>query len=268
MYENSFLQALFLGIVEGVTEFLPVSSTGHLIIAGDLIGFVGVPGRIFEVVIQLGAILAICVLYRQRLTAVALGVGSDPVARHFVLVILVALIPAGVLGLLFHDFIVSVLFSPYVVCTTLIVGGIAIVAIERLDIEPKVHSIDMLDRRTALKIGFFQCLALVPGVSRSGATILGSLVVGVERKTAAEFSFFLAIPVMIGASAVNLWGNRGLIETDHMLIIATGFAAAFVAALVVVQWLVNFVSSHGYTAFGWYRIVFGSLLLTYFLMRA
>ena len=267
MIEHSFLQALILGVVEGISEFLPISSTGHLIIVGDLIGFSSMPGKVFEVVIQLGAILAICVLYRERLFRVVLDAPRDPAARNFIGAILVALIPAGLLGVLFHDFIVEVLFSPYVVCTTLILGGIAIVIIERLHLEARIASIEMLPMRTALKIGLFQCMALVPGVSRSGATILGALLVGVERKTAAEFSFFLAIPVMLGASAINLHETWDLIQPEHVYIIAAGFVAAFLSALVVVQWLLNFVSNHGYTIFGWYRIVFGLLLLAFFLLR-
>ncbi|MBO6678811.1 undecaprenyl-diphosphate phosphatase [Parvibaculum sp.] len=268
MIEQSFLQALILGIVEGVSEFLPISSTGHLIVMGDLIGFSGMPGKVFEVVIQLGAILAICVLYRQRLTRVALDARHDPSARNFIAAILVAIVPAGLVGVLYHDFIINVLFSPYVVCTTLILGGIAIIVIERLNLETNITSIETLSLRTALKIGLFQCLALVPGVSRSGATILGALLVGVERKTAAEFSFFLAIPVMLGASTINLWESWDLIDMSHAYIIAVGFAAAFVSALFVVQWLLNFVSNHGYTVFGWYRIAFGSLMLAYFLLRS
>lgn len=268
MNEHSFLQAVILGIVEGVAEFLPISSTGHLIVVGDLIGFSSMPGKAFEVVIQLGAIMAICVLYRARLTNVLLDARHDRGARNFIGAILVALLPAGLLGVLYHDFIVEVLFSPYVVCATLILGGIAIIIVERLQLEARVTSVETLSMRTALKIGLFQCLALVPGVSRSGATILGALLVGVERKTAAEFSFFLAIPVMLGASAVNLRETWHLIDLDHATIIATGFTAAFVSALLVVRWLVNFVSHHGFTVFGWYRIVFGSALLTYFLLRA
>lgn len=267
MIEHSFLQALILGVVEGISEFLPISSTGHLIIVGDLIGFSSMPGKVFEVVIQLGAILAICVLYRERLFRVVLDAPRDPAARNFIGAILVALIPAGLLGVLFHDFIVEVLFSPYVVCTTLILGGIAIVIIERLHLEARIASIEVLPMRTALKIGLFQCMALVPGVSRSGATILGALLVGVERKTAAEFSFFLAIPVMLGASAINLHETWDLIQPEHVYIITAGFVAAFLSALVVVQWLLNFVSNHGYTIFGWYRIVFGLLLLAFFLLR-
>ncbi len=261
------MQALILGVVEGVSEFLPISSTGHLIVVGQLIGFSSMPGKVFKVVIQLGAILAICVLYWRRLLHVVLDARRDPAARSFIGAILVAMIPAGLLGVLFHDFIINVLFSPYVVCTTLILGGIAIIVIERLHLETHFTSIETLPMKTALKIGLFQCMALVPGVSRSGATILGALLVGVERKTAAEFSFFLAIPVMLGASAINLIETWDLIQPSHAYLIATGFIAAFLSALVVVQWLLNFVSNHGYTIFGWYRIVFGCLLLVYFMAR-
>ena len=268
MLENSFLQALLLGIVEGVTEFLPVSSTGHLVVAGDLLGFNSVPGEVFETSIQIGAILAICTLYRERLNAVVRGTFTgDPSAHNFVKTIVIATLPMIVLGAIFYDFIVDVLFSPYVVSEAFILGGIAIIVVERLNIEERVASIEAFTLGTAMKIGAFQCLALVPGMSRAGATILGSLLVGVERKTAAEFSFFLAVPVIIGATVFDLWGNRTLINSSHLPILATGFVAAFLSALVVVRWFVGFVSRHGFSAFGWYRIVFGSLLLVYYLTR-
>ncbi|ABS62741.1 putative undecaprenol kinase [Parvibaculum lavamentivorans DS-1] len=264
MNDPNFLHAIILGIVEGVSEFLPISSTGHLIIVGELLGFSSVPGKVFEVVIQLGAILAICVLYSGRLTRVLRDAPRDAGARNFIGAIFVALIPAGLLGVLYHDFILEVLFTPYVVCAALITGGIAIVVVERLHLEPRITSVEAFSMRTALKIGLFQCIALVPGVSRSGATILGALLVGVERKTAAEFSFFLAIPVMLGASVVSLRDTWQLISMDDLHLIAAGFIAAFISALLVVKWLVSFVSSHGFTVFGWYRILFGSLLLIYF----
>lgn len=268
MPENSFLQALLLGIVEGVTEFLPVSSTGHLIVVGDLLGFDGVPGEVFETSIQIGAIMAICMLYKERLGAVVRGIFTgDPMARTFVTSILLATLPMIVLGAAFYDFIVGVLFSPYVVAAAFIVGGAAIVVIERMQIEERVGSIEAFTPLTAIKIGTFQCLALIPGMSRAGATIIGSLIAGVERKTAAEFSFFLAIPVIVGATVLDLWGNRALINGAHLPILAIGFAAAFVSALVVVRWFVGFVSRHGFAVFGWYRIVFGSLLFVYFLTR-
>jgi len=269
MPETSFLQALFLGIIEGVTEFLPVSSTGHLIIAGELIGFDSVPGEVFETTVQIGAILAICTLYRERLTSVSRGLLSgDAGARSFLTSILIATLPMVFLGVLFYDFIVGVLFSPYVVSVAFIVGGIAIIVIERLDIDQRIESIEAITPVTAVKIGIFQCLALIPGMSRAGATIIGSLLVGVERKTAAEFSFFLAIPVIVGATIVDLWGNRALLDGAHVPVLAIGFVAAFLSALVVVSWFVGFVSRHGFSAFGWYRIALGSLLLVYFLMQA
>lgn len=258
------LQAVFLGIVEGVTEFIPVSSTGHLIIAGDLIGFSGPLATVFDVVIQLGAILAICVLYARRLLAVAFGLTSDPAARHFAMAIVIAFIPAAVLGFLLHDFIKEALFTPLVVCASLVVGGIAILAVERWQPDHHIARIEDLSPLTSLKIGFFQCLAMIPGVSRSGATILGALTLGVERKTAAEFSFFLAIPTMLGASALDMWKSRHLLNPDDTAVIAVGFVAAFLSAIVVVRWLVSFVGRHSFAIFGWYRIVFGALLAVYF----
>lgn len=260
------LQAVFLGIVEGVTEFLPVSSTGHLIIAGDFIGFSGPLATVFEVVIQLGAILAICVLYAHRLMNVVFGLADDPAARHFAIAIIIAFLPAAFFGFLLHDFIKAVLFSPTVVCASLILGGIAILAIERWRPQPHYAAIEELTPATSLKIGLFQCLAMVPGVSRSGATILGALLLGVERKTAAEFSFFLAIPTMLGATVLDLWKSRHLLNADDSAVIGIGFVAAFISAIFVVRWLVAFVSRHSFVVFGWYRIIFGAALASYFFL--
>lgn len=257
-------QAIFLGIVEGVTEFLPVSSTGHLIIAGQLIGF---ENTVFDVVIQLGAIIAICVLYARRLFGVAFGLTSDPAARHFALAVVIAFIPSAVLGLIFHEFIKS-LFSPMVVCASLVLGGIAILLIEKWKPATRIIDVENLTPRTSFQIGLFQCLAMVPGVSRSGATILGAVMLGVERKTAAEFSFFLAIPTMLGATVVELWKARDVLNPDDTAIIAVGFVAAFVSAIFVVRWLVEFVSHHGFAIFGWYRIIFGTLLAGFFYWSA
>ena len=265
MIDHTFWQAIILGIVEGVTEFLPISSTGHLIIAGDLLGFEGPLAKVFEVVIQLGAILAICVLYFRRLLNVLLGLTSDPAAQRFAMAIIVAFLPAAVIGLALHDFIKEVLFSPYVVCATLILGGVAIILIERYDYDGHIKAVEELTFTKSLQIGFFQCLAMIPGVSRSGATILGALLIGVDRKTAAEFSFFLAIPTMLGATAVDLWKVRDSLSADQASIIAVGFVAAFISAIIVVKWLVSFISRHDFTVFGWYRIIFGGLLLAYFL---
>lgn len=264
---ESFLAALFLGFVEGVTEYLPVSSTGHLIVVIDLMGFVGPPGKIFEIVIQVGAVLAVCVLYFRKLFGVLVDLPRDPGARRFVIAIVLAFIPAAILGVLFHDFIKNVLFTPAVVATTLILGGFAILAIERLKPEPRVYEIERMSLPLALGIGLMQCLALVPGVSRSGATILGALLLGVERKTAAEFSFFLAIPTLMGASVYDLWKNRDGLTSDGALLIAVGFVASFVFAMIVVKWLVGFVSRHGFAPFAWYRIAFGTLLAVILLLR-
>lgn len=257
-------QAVFLGIVEGVTEFLPISSTGHLIIAGRLIGFSGATADVFEVVIQLGAIMAICVLYARKLLGAVFGLGHDEGARRFAIAVIVAFLPAAVLGFLLHDFIKNVLFSPLVVCASLVLGGIAILAIERWKPAPHIAEVENLKPMTAFQIGLFQCVSMIPGVSRSGATILGALLLGVERKTAAEFSFFLAIPTMFGATVLDLWKSRALLNSDDTAIIATGFVAAFISAVVVVRWLVSFVSHHGFSVFGWYRIIFGTLLAGYF----
>ncbi len=269
MSESTFLQALILGIVEGVTEFLPVSSTGHLVIAGDMLGFKAIPGEVFETSVQVGAILAICTLYHERIRTVLSGLFSrDADAWRFSIAVILATLPMIVLGAFFYDFIVAVLFTPVVVAVAFITGGAAIIIIERLQIKERVSSVEALTPATALRIGAFQCLALIPGMSRAGATIIGALITGVERKTAAEFSFFLAIPVIVGATVLDVWGNRHVIDVGHLPVLATGFVAAFVSALLVVRWFVGFVSRHGFSVFGWYRIAFGALLLAYYLTRA
>jgi undecaprenyl-diphosphatase len=253
--------AALMGLVEGLTEFLPVSSTGHLILLGDLLGFQGPPGKVFEIVIQLGAILAILVLYWKKLFGVLIAAPKDPAARRFIIAILVAFLPAAVIGALANSFIKSVLFSPWVVAVALIVGGIAILVIERLSHKPRFFAVEELPAGMALKIGFIQCLAMIPGVSRSGATILGALVMGVERKTAAEFSFFLAIPTMLGAAVYSLYKSRAELAFDGMTLVAVGFVVAFVTALAVVKFAVGFIARHGFGPFAWYRIVLGALIL-------
>jgi undecaprenyl-diphosphatase len=267
MPEHSFIVAALLGIVEGLTEFLPVSSTGHLILLDELLDFQGPPGHVFEIVIQLGAILAICVLYFSRLLNVVVGLPGDPAARRFATAVILAFLPAAVIGVILHDFIKSVLFSPLVVCVALIVGGFAILVIERMRPVPRIHAIEKFTPALSLKIGLMQCLAMIPGVSRSGATILGALLLGVERKTAAEFSFFLAIPTMLGATVYDLWKNRADLTFDGSMLIAVGFATAFVSALLVVKWFVNFVGRHGFSPFAWYRIAIGAVGLSALLMR-
>ena len=267
MDESTLISALVMGVVEGLTEFLPVSSTGHLILLGDLIGFQGPPGRLFEVVIQLGAILAVCVVYFQRLLNIAVSLPSSPEARRFVLAILLAFLPAAVIGVFAHGFIKSVLFNPYVVSVALIVGGAAILMIERNLPNPRHFEVEAFSPRLALGIGFVQTLAMIPGVSRSGATILGALMMGVERRTAAEFSFFLAIPTMLGAVVYDTYKNYSTLTSDGSLIIAVGFIAAFVAGLLVVRSLVAFVGRYGFSPFGWYRIVVGVVMLAILSLR-
>lgn len=267
MIDTTLLQAGFLGLVEAATEFLPVSSTGHLILLVEFLGFQGPPGRVFEVVIQLGAVLAICVLYFRKLWHVAIGIPTDPGARRFVLAILLAFLPAAIVGLVIHEFIKTVLFDPLVVACALIAGGIAILLIEAYRPPPRYASIETFPLRTALGIGAVQCLAMIPGVSRSGATIMGALLMGVERKTAAEFSFFLAIPTMLGATVLDLYKNRDVLDFSDGTVIAVGFVSAFVGALVVVRWLLSFLSRHGFTPFAWYRIALGSLILVILAVR-
>ncbi len=259
--------AAVLGLVEGLTEFIPVSSTGHLILLVDLLGFQGPPGKVFEVVIQLGAILAVCAVYFTRLWRVLIGLGSDPGARRFVLAVILAFLPAAVVGVLAHGFIKSVLFSPWVVSASLILGGLAILAIESKPRPAAVARVEDFSPWLALRIGLFQVLAMVPGVSRSGATILGALLLGVERRAAAEFSFFLAIPTMLGAATYDLYKNRHDLTLDGGVLIAIGFVVAFVAALAVVRIVVDFVSRHGFAPFGWYRIVIGAVMLMILLSR-
>lgn len=261
MLIDQYLDAILLGLVEGVTEFLPVSSTGHLILLDELLGFNGPPGKVFEVVIQLGAILAICVVYFSRLWRVATGLRSDPAARRFVVAVLLAFLPAMVLGAGLHGYIKSVLFNPTVVSLALIVGGVAILLVERVIPPARHHAIESFPAPLALKIGLCQCLALIPGVSRSGASILGALLMGVDRKVAAEFSFFLAVPTMAGATAYDLYKNWKVMSIDDGALIAVGFVVAFVAAALVVKTLVDFVGRYGFAPFGWYRIVVGVAML-------
>jgi undecaprenyl-diphosphatase len=251
-------QAVGLGFLEGLTEFIPVSSTGHLLLAAHFLGFRS-SGRTFEVLIQLGAILAVLSVYFARLWRVALALPHDPRARRFVLAVLLAFLPAAVFGALGHDLIKTVLFeTPALICVMLILGGVALMFIDRLDRDVRFDDAMAYPPRLALAIGLFQCLALVPGVSRSGATIAGALLLGCDKRSAAEFSFFLAIPTMAGAFAYDLYKNRDVLSADDAALIAAGFVAAFVAALLVVRTLLDFVSRHGFTPFAWWRIVVGT----------
>lgn len=257
----TLLEAAFLGLIEGLTEFIPVSSTGHLILLVDLLGFEGPPGKVFEIVIQLGAILAILLAYAPTLLDVLVRAPTDAGARRFIVAVTVAFLPAAVVGALAHDFIKAVLFSPWVVSVALILGGIAILVIERLRPVPVHDRIEAFSLRLAFGIGLFQVLAMIPGVSRSGATIMGALTLGVERRTATLFSFFLAIPTMLGATVYDLYKNRHTLDFSGATLIAIGFVVAFVAALLVVRWLVGFVGRHGFGVFAWYRIALGVVML-------
>lgn len=255
------LNAAFLGVVEGLTEFLPVSSTGHLILFVDLLGFDGPPGHVFEVVIQLGAILAIVALYWKKFLMVLVELPSAKPAQHFVRNVLLAFLPAMIIGAVAHDKIKELLFNPTVVACALIAGGIGILLIERFKPSPTVLSTEEMSVRSALGIGIIQCIAMIPGMSRSGATIMGALMLKVERKAAAEFSFFLAIPTMLAATVYDLYKARHDLSAGGMDQIAVGFVVSFIVALVVVKWLVRFVQTHGFQPFAWYRIVIGLAIL-------
>jgi undecaprenyl-diphosphatase len=261
MLDTDYLIAGLLGIIEGLTEFLPVSSTGHLILADALLGIEGPASKLFDIVIQLGAILAVCWVYRERFTRAAAGLASDPVAQRFVVNILIAFLPAAVVGVLAHRLIKEVLFSPWVVAMSLIVGGVLILAIERARPAPRIESVDGMRMRTALGIGCCQILAMIPGISRAGATIMGGLMLGVDRPAATQFSFFLAVPTMLGATVWDLYKNREILSLESGTMIAIGFIVAFLCALFVVRILVGFVSRHGFGAFAWYRIALGSLAI-------
>ena len=261
-------KAVLIGVVEGLTEFLPVSSTGHIILAEEVLDFQGPPGKEFEIVIQLGAILAICFLYRAKLwTTVTGALRRDPLALRFAAAVIIAFLPAALIGVVAHKYIKSVLFSPWVVAVALIAGGVAILAIERLVQRPRIKSVDEVDLKTALYIGLCQCLAMVPGVSRAGATIMGARVFRVDRATAAEFSFFLAIPTMLGASVYDLYKNWAMLDWHDGGVIVLGFVVAFASAAVVVGPFVRFISRHGFGLFAWYRIALGLLALVLLSVR-
>jgi undecaprenyl-diphosphatase len=259
---DTTLTAALLGLLEGLTEFLPVSSTGHLLLAGHFLGFQSA-GRTFEVVIQLGAILALFTVYAAILTRLVLRAQHDDAARKSLVSLALAFLPAVVIGLLAHGFVKTVLFeTPMLIALMLILGGVILLVIDR--IAPKPQHFDALDLPfgKSLAIGLFQCLALVPGVSRSGATIVGALMLGVEKRAAAEFSFLLSLPTMGAAVAYDLYQNRNVLDFAAIWEIAVGFAVAFVTALVVVRWVLNFIGRNGYALFGWWRIIVGSGALT------
>ncbi len=264
---SPLVSALVLGVVEGLTEFLPVSSTGHLIIVSDLLGANDEKGKIFDIVIQLGAILAVCWEYRARFALAFSGIRADPLQQRFAANLAVAFVPAAALGFLFASGIKQYLFNPVAVAMALVAGAIAIFAIERWYARrgaPRVTSVDAMTWRDALLIGFAQCLSLVPGTSRSGATIMGGMVVGLSRQAATEFSFFLAVPIMFAASGYQVVKYRELLAATDLGPFAVGFAVSFVAALVAVRGLIRFVATHDFRAFAWYRIALGAAVLAWF----
>ncbi len=255
------LKALLLGIIEGLTEFIPVSSTGHLIVASSLLDFTDERAKVFAIAIQFGAILAVCWAQRHKLGEVARGIFSDPTSQRFVANLLVAFMPAVVIGLLFHRLIKTYLFSPLTVASALVVGGLLILWIESRPLRPRVDDIDKMGWRDALKVGIAQTLAMFPGVSRSGATIMGAMVLGLSREAATRFSFFLAIPTMFAATVYDLYKNWDLLSAADLPLFAIGFVAAFVAALLTVRALLAYVARHSFRPFAWYRIAFGGLVL-------
>jgi len=255
------LHALILGVVEGLTEFLPISSTGHLILVGDLLHFNDEKGKVFEIVIQFGAILAVMWEYRAKILTVIHGLGHDPMARRLILNLMIAFTPAALLGLVFAKAIKAHLFQPVPVALAFIVGGFIILWAEKRSHVVRVDTADDLTPLDALKVGLAQCLALIPGTSRSGATIIGGLLFGLSRKAATEFSFFLAIPTLTAATLYEVFKNRTLFSAQDIDLFSVGFIASFISAFFCVRWLLRFISTHDFTPFAWYRIAFGIVVL-------
>ncbi len=253
-----WLNAIVLGLVEGLTEFIPVSSTAHLLLTERLLGLNTAFWNVFTVMIQLGAILAVVVLYFQRLIVQVIRLPTDPRARRFALSIIVAFLPAAVIGALFHRMIEAAFGNPTLICISLIAGGVVLLFIDRWLLRPRHTDAMNLPLVTSLGIGVMQCLAMIPGVSRSGATIVGGLAMGLDRKAAAEFSFFLAIPTMVGAFALDFWEHRHELAGGGLATIGIGFVVSFVVALVVVRTLIGFVTQRGFAPFGWWRILVGA----------
>lgn len=259
MESQSIFEAVVLGILEGLTEFLPVSSTGHILLAGHFMGFKST-GHAFEILIQLGAILAILTVYAAKIVDLLRALPTDPTARRFLAGVLLAFLPAAVIGALAHGFIKSVLFeTPMLICIMLILGGIVLLWIDKAPLKPRYHDVQEFPLSLCFKIGLFQCIAMIPGTSRSGATIVGSMLMGVDKRAAAEFSFWLAMPTMAGAFAYDLYKNRDVLSSADVPIIAAGFISAFIVAVLVVRWLLGYVSRKGYSLFGWWRIIVGGL---------
>lgn len=263
------LKAAVMGVVEGLTEFLPISSTGHLILAGSLIGFDDDKAKVFDIAIQTGAIFAVILVYWQKIKSTVLALPTQRSARLFALNVLVGFLPAVVLGLLFGKFIKAHLFTPVVVASTFILGGLIILWVEawgrggtsNAAQKPQVQSADDMSVLDALKVGLVQCLAMIPGTSRSGATIIGGILLGLSRKAATDFSFYLAIPTLIGAGAYSLFKERALLSMDDLPLFGVGLVVSFISAWLCVRWLLRYIASHSFVVFAWYRIAFGLLVL-------
>ena len=264
---HPLLNALILGVVEGLTEFLPVSSTGHLIIVSDLLGLNDEKGKVFDIVIQLGAILAVCWEFRARFARAFSGLAGDPVQQRFAMNLFVAFLPAAIVGLAFQKQIKAFLFNPVSVALALIVGALVIFAVERWYQRhgaPRVTSVDEMTWKDALMVGLAQCFSLIPGTSRSGATIMGGMIFGLSRQVATEFSFFLAVPIMFAATGYQLVKYRELLSGEDLAPFAVGFVVSFVFALIAVKALIRYVANHDFKAFAWYRIALGIAVLAYF----
>ena len=262
---TAIIKAMFLGIVEGLTEFIPVSSTAHLLLSSKLIDFSYIKDDVFEVVIQLGAILAVVVFYRQKILNVLLGAFKQKSSQNFIINIIIAFLPAAIFGLIFHKIVKLMFFNPISIAIALIVGGISILLVEKSDIKPQYSKIDDLSAWQALKIGLFQVISMVPGVSRSGATIIGGLLLRLDRKTAAEFSFFLSIPTIFAASIFDFYKNYQSLDSSKFILLAIGFLVSFLSALLVIRWFINFISKHSFKIFAYYRIMLGSILIYIFI---
>ncbi len=258
------LKAFILGIVEGLTEFLPISSTGHLIIAGDLLNFNDEVGKVFEIVIQLGAILAVCWEYRHKIGSVVGSITSDANSQRFVINIMIGFFPAALLGLLFIKSIKAHLFNPFSVAIAFIIGGLFIFWIEKKKLTTHIDTVDDIRWLDALKVGLAQCLALIPGMSRSGSTIMGGMYFGLSRKAATEFSFFLAIPIMFAATFYDVYKHWNLLHASDLNVFLVGFITAFISAFIAIRALLHYIANHNFIVFAWYRVIFGVILLIYY----
>ena len=256
-----WVKAAIMGIVEGLTEFLPISSTGHLILAGSLLGFNDDKSKVFDIAIQTGAIVAVMIVYWERLRETMLGIGNDAKAQRFAINVGIAFVPAVVLGLLFGKAIKANLFTPVVVATTFIIGGFIILWAERRTSKARIQSVDEMTRMDALKVGLVQCFAMIPGTSRSGATIIGGMLFGLSRQTATDFSFFLAIPTLIGAGLYSLYKERALLSAGDIPLFGVGLLFSFLSAWLCVRWLLRYIMTHNFVPFAWYRIAFGIVVL-------